>query len=357
MNSLLKLRSFRVSVFFLFLTAAAVSIGADDNGQPDSHLIDDIVWIPQTWNNCGPATLAMGLDHWGVPVSQQDIADIIRPNANDGHVSVAQLRQAAASLGMESRYIPSGDLNLIKALVREGFPVMMPTWHIDGNGSQMGHYRLVHGFDDSSRRFRIRDSLEPAGTSMDYQTFDLLWRVFNRRMLIVYPADRAVDLEAVAGSTVSDTAVLEASLVIAARETDPPGSLPAGMSLANYRAYSDYNRAMALTELGRYEEASDMVLAAFEHGLPWRMLWYQPEVLESMFRVGAYPWIIDRAAAALAPYPYLEELWYWLGRSEKELGHTDTADRAFRRALEIRPGWEQAIREISDTPTGVPGKN
>lgn len=333
----------------LFLTAGAVSIGAEDNIQRTSHLIDDIIWIPQTWNNCGPATLAMGLDHWGVTVSQQDIADIIRPNPNDGHVSVEQIRMAAASLGLESRYIPSGDLELIRSFVQEGFPVMMPTWHIDSDSSQMGHYRLVHGFDDETGRFNIRDSLEPVGYSMTYETFDLLWRVFNRRMLIVYPANRATDLEGITRDLDSDILILESSLDRASGETEPPASLPAGMSAANYRAYADYNRAMALTELGRYTEAAAMVRSAFEHGLPWRMLWYQPEVLEAMFMVGEYEWIISRAGAALGPYPYLEELWYWVGRSEKELGRADEADQAFRRALEIRPGWDLAIREIDDS--------
>ena len=248
---------------------------------------------------------------------------------------------------MRVRYIPSGDVDLIKDFLRRGFPVMMPTWHIDGDGSQMGHYRLIHGFDDSNARFDIRDSLEPAGYAMDYAAFDALWRVFNRRMLVVFPPHRSEDVEEIAGPLGSETHILERSLEIASRETVPPRPLPPGMSEGQYRAYADFNRAMALTALGRDEEAAAFVRSAFERGLPWRMLWYQPEVLAAMFAVGEHAWIISRTSAALAPYPYLEELWYWQGRAELESGRPGRAAEAFRRAVEIRPDWDAAMDELA----------
>jgi tetratricopeptide (TPR) repeat protein len=237
-------------------------------------------------------------------------------------------------------------LELVKTFVAAGFPVMMPTWHIDSPRNQMGHYRLVHGYDDEAAEFAVRDSLEPIGYRMGYREFDLLWRVFNRRMVVVYPRERADGLFSIVSSTGSGDENLESSLEKAALETEPPTELPEGMSAGNYMAYSEFNRAMVLTALDRYDQAAEALFSAFEYGLPWRMLWYQPEVLESVYEVGEYQWIIDRTGRALAPYPYLEELWYWKGRAEAMLGHRDKALEAYRRALDIQPGWSAPIQAL-----------
>jgi tetratricopeptide (TPR) repeat protein len=288
----------------------------------------------------------MGLDRWGVSAAQGDIASIIRPNPNDGHVSIGQIRSAAADYGMETLYFPAGDADLVKAFVAAGFPVMMPTWHIDSPRNQMGHYRLVHGYDDQTAQFAVRDSLEPIGYRMGYREFDLLWRVFNRRMVVVYPANRTDEVRDIGSSSGSETDMLEASLTISAGETAPPAELPEGMSAGNYMAYTEFNRAMVLTALGRYEEGAEAVVSAFDIGLPWRMLWYQPEVLESVYEAGDFQWIVNRAGAALNPYPYLEELWYWMGRAQAKLGNRDEALEAFRRALDIQPGWGAATQAL-----------
>ncbi len=332
----------RPYILLIVLILGSSIVSAADN-LPEEHEIKDISWVAQSWNNCGPATLSMALDRWEIAATQEDIASLIRPSRNDGHVSMDQIRTAAASYGMESLYIPAGDLALVKSFVSAGFPVMMPTWHIDSPRNQMGHYRLVHGYNDTSNQFFLRDSLEPIGYRMDYREFDVLWRVFNRRMLVLYPPERAGEAAAISSGSGSATDILTASLVRAANETQAPDGLPDGISAAQYSAYTDYNRAMAFTALGRHEKSAEALYSAFSKGLPWRMLWYQPEVLESVYRVGDYDWIIQRTRAALNPYPYLEELWYWRGRAESALGHTNEAKEAYNRALEIQPGWARGV--------------
>jgi len=335
---------FRLTAMGLLMSLFVSGAGSAD--LPAAYEIEDIAWVPQTWNNCGPATLAMGLDRWGITATQGDIASLIRPNSRDGHVSIDQIRFAAAAWGLESFYAPSADIETVKRFVARGFPVMMPTWHIDDDGEQMGHYRLVHGYDEAAGMFAVRDSLEPVGHRMDIRSFDLLWRVFNRRMLVLYPPDRSDEVRPIADALGTGRDMLEASLETARSERLPVGDLPFGMSEVQYRAYGDFNRSMALTSLGRHEEAAEALRGALGD-LPWRMLWYQPEVLESMDRVNAHRWIAAETSRALAPYPYLEELWYWRGRAEAALGNVDSAETAFLRALEIRPGWDLALSELA----------
>ena len=334
-----------ILILFIWSASSSVMILTAQNPIPDAYEIDGIGWVPQTWNNCGPATLSMNLDRWNLSVSQGEIATLIRPNPKDGHVSIDQIRYAAAEYGMDSIYIPSADISLVKSFIAADFPVMMPTWHIDSPRNQMGHYRLVHGYDDSTGEFAIRDSLEPEGYQMGYTELDILWRVFNRRMLVVFPPDQSDDAHRLESTIGTENEMLMASLERLQIEREPPEVLPPGMDVNDYHAFAEFNRSMVYNSLDRFQEAADALYKAFDIGLPWRMLWYQPEVLKSVFLMEDYAWIVRYTNTALRPYPYLEELWYWNGRAEEAMGNREAARQSYSRALEIRPGW--------DEPTGA----
>ena len=49
----------------------------------------------QTWNNCGPATLAMNLSYFGSPLDQADVAAVMRPNPDDKNVSPHEMADFA----------------------------------------------------------------------------------------------------------------------------------------------------------------------------------------------------------------------------------------------------------------------
>ncbi len=58
--------------------------GAITNPQilPVKVLLNDNYYVPQTFNNCGPAALSMDLSYYGVNVSQELLADELRPDHN-----------------------------------------------------------------------------------------------------------------------------------------------------------------------------------------------------------------------------------------------------------------------------------
>ena len=45
----------------------------------------------QTWNNCGPATLAMGLTYFDEAVSKEQTASVLKPNTEDRNVSPEEM--------------------------------------------------------------------------------------------------------------------------------------------------------------------------------------------------------------------------------------------------------------------------
>ena len=55
---------------------------------------------------------------------------------------------------------------------------------------QLGHYRLVVGYDEITQELLTYDSLHGPDVTIGYQEMDELWRVVNRMYLVVYSLDR-----------------------------------------------------------------------------------------------------------------------------------------------------------------------
>jgi hypothetical protein len=83
-------------------------------------LLPDQKYVYQTYNNCGPATMSMLLDFYGVNAPQQEIADQLRPYNNpqgyndDKSVTLDELAAYAQQKGLLTFKRPNGDLNKLK---------------------------------------------------------------------------------------------------------------------------------------------------------------------------------------------------------------------------------------------------
>ncbi len=55
------------------------------------HFLNNLRHEYQTWNNCGPATLAMALSFYNLPQTQKDIAPYVKPDPEDKNVSPSEL--------------------------------------------------------------------------------------------------------------------------------------------------------------------------------------------------------------------------------------------------------------------------
>ena len=83
----------------------------------------------QTWNNCGPATLAMTLSYFGSPLDQAAIGAVLRPFPDDKNVSPHELVDFARGQGYEATLLVNGNADLLRTLVSNGLPVLLETWH------------------------------------------------------------------------------------------------------------------------------------------------------------------------------------------------------------------------------------
>jgi hypothetical protein len=296
----------------------------------------------QTWNNCGPATLAMYLSYYGSPLTQADIGPVIRPNKEDKHASVQQLAAYARSQGLHTLVRVNGDADRLRLFVSNGIPVMMPTWHVDPKDGGMGHYRLITGYDDDKGEWILYDSLQSTGTSagqdykgirLSYQSHDEWWRVFNRLYIVIRAAEMEPAVEAIVGDDMNDQVMWDHSLERASQEVDARPE----------DAFAWFTLGTNLLAVGQPTDAASAYDQARLIGLPFRTMWYQFEAFQAYYDSGRYEEVVALADAPIKVTSDVEELHYWRGRALAALGDVEGARQAFDRALAQRIAFPEAL--------------
>ena len=298
----------------------------------------------QGWNNCGPATVAMTLSYWGRDETQYEIAPVLKPDPEDKNVSPSEIESYVRDLGLGAIVRVGGTLNRLKALLRAGFPVIAETWYVRDAHDQLGHYRLLIGYDDSAQQFITYDSLHGSDVPIGYQELDELWRVFNRVYLVVYAMDRWEELAWVLGPDLNDSAMYEQALQTARLEAaDPPQSCVAYAACTDWVTFSHFNIGSSLKSTGQHAEAATAFDEARRLGLHYRMLWYQFGPYESYHAVGRQEDVVALANATLATTGNLEESYYWRGRARLARGDVEGARSDFNTALHFHVDWPPAV--------------
>ncbi len=105
----------------------------------------DVPYLSQTENNwCGPASLAMVLNYWGVSVTQEEIAPfIINPYDNLTHSD--DIVEYAENLGFIAFY-GSITIEELKEKISNEHPVIVLQWF--SPDYRVGHFRVVIGYDE-----------------------------------------------------------------------------------------------------------------------------------------------------------------------------------------------------------------
>jgi len=315
---------------------------------PVSHTLDGLRYEPQSWNNCGPATLAMGLSYWSRAETQREIAQALKPDPEDKNVSPEEMAEYVRTLGLEAVIRVGGDLEHLRRLVAAGFPVIVETWYVRDARDQLGHYRLIIGYDDDTRRFLTYDSLHGPDILIGYEELDELWQVFNRVYLVAYPPGRAADLAAVLGADTDEQAGIVRALETARLEIlHPQASCVAYADCADAETFAWFNLGSSLVALGEYEEAAAAYDRARVLGLPYRMLWYQFGPYQAYHAAGRYEEVIALADATLGVATNLEESYYWRGMARLAQGDAEGARTDFEAALRWHEEWSPALEALA----------
>lgn len=279
----------------------------------------------QTWNNCGPATLAMNLSFYGSKITQADAANFLKPDPNDKNVSPDQMLAYAKSIGFQAILRINGNTDLIKTLLRSGVPVLVEKgFEPEADLGWMGHYELIVGSNDTQQQFIAMDSYMGAYQAVSYDQFDKYWRQFNRTYLVVYPADLSDRVTSILGNRLDDATMWNSALARSQQEAAQAPNDP----YAWFDLGSDY---VGLDDMQNAATAYDHARSL---GLPWRMTWYQFGWFEAYYQTGRYDDVIALADATIKVTTDIEEMYYYKGLALKAKGDIDKARANFQIALQ-----------------------
>ena len=311
---------------------------------PTSMTLTGLRHEHQGWNNCGPVTLAMALSYWGRNETQYDLAPVLKPDPEDKNVSPWEMEAYTRGLGLGAIVRVGGTLDRLKSLVRAGFPVIVETWYVRDARDQLGHYRLIVGYDDAAQEFITYDSLHGPDVTIGYRELDELWRVFGRVYLVAYAPEQWEALATILGLDLDDAAMYERALETALVEAEiPPASCVAYADCADWVTFSWFSAGSSLTSLGRHAEAAAAYDQARQLNLHYRMLWYQFGPYESYQAIGRYDDVIALADATLATTNNLEESYYWRGMARLAQGDAEGARADLKAALRYHENWPPAM--------------
>jgi len=326
-------------------TQASADVQISVPSRPSSARLFAITHVKQTWNNCGPANITMGLSYFGWQDDQTVAAAFLKPDKEDKNVNPGEMVAFVnEQSGVKAITRMGGSIDMIKDFIAAEFPVIIETGYMPEGYDWIGHYQTIVGYDDLSRVFYLYDSYLGAGENgtgipENYDEMDENWQDFNRTFIVLYYPDRESEVSRILGNRADLTSAAENALSVAQTEARANPQDP----------FAWYNIGTSLTKLGRYEEAAVAYDQSRRVGvLPWRVTWYQHGPFEAYFNAGRLDDVLALVNANLTNgAQYVEETYYWQGKVMAAQGDTAGAINAFRRALSHNPRYAAAQQELN----------
>lgn len=306
----------------------------------------------QQFNNCAPATLGMVLSYWGWTGSQYEAREYLRPNyaVDDKNVNPFEIVDYVEQYtDYAALWRVGGDLTLLKRLVAAGFPVLIEKGLHPAHDAWLGHYEAVSGYDDARGQFLVYDSYEgpPQAYGVDYSFVGQFWRHFNFVYVVVYPPERAADVQSILGPQMDAQFNFQYAADLALQETTT--------QTGREQFFAWFNRGTNLVYLQDYAgaaQAYDMAFSLYAalplEERPWRLLWYRDEPYAAYYYTGRYQDVINLAESTLVNVdkPVLEETYYWRGMAKESLGDQAGAIEDFQRAYNLNPNSTPAGSQL-----------
>ncbi len=276
----------------------------------------------------------MVLSYYGLKRTQLDIAPVVKGRYADKHVGFEEMITYLTNVGLRARVRVNGNERILKALLSNGIPVIVYQLLLVPDGQSVGHYRVVKGYDEDG--FILNDSYLGPNLRFSFATFEERWRVFNRRYIPVYLAEREKVVEVILGRDWEDKAMYERALIQARQEVESVGD-----------AYAWFNLGDDHLALGQYEKAVKAYERALKEGLPSWFLWYQFGPLEAYNALGEYKKVLSLSRKVIASAPDIEEVHYQRGLAYMGLGEVEKAEEEFKLALKYNPNYAKASEALA----------
>jgi tetratricopeptide (TPR) repeat protein len=202
--------------------------------------------------------------------------------------------------------------------------------------NDIGHYRVVKGYDDGTQEFIQDDSLQGQNLRYSYTEFTGLWNVFENEYLVLVPKDKEQIARAIVGEDMDEKiawtkTVATARKALAANPDD---------------IYSRFNLSVALYHIGDYKNAV-LEYEKVESKLPFRTLWYQIEPIQAYYELGNYPRVFEITDQILNNQNRaFSELYIIRGEIYKKQGNKEAAKKEFEKAVYYNKNLKSAQQAL-----------
>jgi hypothetical protein len=304
-------------------------------------LLTGITYRKQGWNECGPANITMAMSYFGWQNDEKYAAGILKWGREDKNVSPSEM-VAFVNEQSQLRALTrvGGGVNVVKALVSAGFPVILETSYMFEGYDWLGHYRTIIGYDVNTGLFTINDSFLGENVTEAFTAVDREWQHFNRRFIVIYRPEDERQVASILGELADPMKAAEHAFKVAQEEVRQDSS----------NAFAWFNMGSSLVMMGDYERAAVAYTEALRmNKLNYRITWYQFGPFEAFYKDGRYRDLLALAQSTIEhSNGYVEEIHYWKGMALAALGDKAGAESAFRAALNLRSGYEEARAALDD---------
>jgi tetratricopeptide (TPR) repeat protein len=319
---------------------------------PESVSLTGIRHEYQKFNNCAPASLSMVLSYWAWQGDQFATRAYLRPSheIDDKNVNAFEIVDfVEKNTTFDALWRVGGDLELLKRLLAAGFPVLIEKGLDPHDDAWLGHYQIISGYDNANSRFLVYDSYEgPAEAwGVPYEVIGQFWRHFNYIYVVVFPPERAAEVQSILGPNSDPVQNFQYAAQLALNETATLTGreqffawFNLGTNLLNLQDYAGAAQA--------YDNAFALYAALPQDERPWRLLWYQDGPYAAYYHTGRYQDVINLAHSTLinVDKPVLEETYYWRGLAKSALGDRAGAIEDLQRAYSLNPHSTPAGAEL-----------
>jgi tetratricopeptide (TPR) repeat protein len=248
---------------------------------PDAKTIPNEYFVSQSFNNCGPAALSMALSYFGIHKSQEELGQELRPyqtpqgDNDDKSVTLDELEKKAQEYNLVTYHRPNGTIQMLKNFIAQDIPVITLTWM--SLFEDIGHYRIIKGYDNKTRTFIQDDSYQGKDLKLSYSDLTNIWSKHNSEYLLIVPKNKTKIAEAIIGEDLNETIAWQktANNNLKKLETNPDD------------IYTRFNLSVAYYHLKKFDK-SIQEFEKIETNLPAQTLWYQIEPIKSYYELGNY---------------------------------------------------------------------
>ncbi len=308
---------------------------------PEQKILPGGTHVFQTFNNCGPAAMSMALSYFGINETQQKLGELLRPYQNkqgdndDKSVTLSELARLAPEYNLLAYHRPNGTLEIVKQFIAHDMPVVTRTWLKPND--DIGHFRVIKGYDDATGEFIQDDSLQGKNLRYSYTLFIDLWKKFSYEYVVFVPREKQEIAEAILGTNTDEKFAWNAAVRLSQEE----------IAVNPDDVYARFNLSVAYYHTGNYQQ-SVKEFEQIEARLPFRMLWYQIEPILSYYEIGAYDTLFAVTDGVLKNQNRaFSELYFIRGQAYEQQQRIPQAIAEYRKAVLYNSAYKPAITALA----------